>query len=50
MDITTNLLEEYVSFVDMAEKQNKYFKMITFFFLVFLCLFLFFVLSKYDTK
>ena len=30
MDIKTNLLEEYVNFVDNTKKQNKYFKIIMF--------------------
>ena len=31
MNIKTNLLEEYVNFVDLTEKQNKNFKRIIFF-------------------
>ena len=42
MNIKTNLLEEYVKFVDNTKKQNKYFKVIIFLFLVFLCWNLFF--------
>ena len=47
MNIKTNLLEEYVNFVDVTKEQNKYFK--TFFFVIVLimCLLLFFVLFKY---
>ena len=30
MNIKTNLLEEYVNFVDKTKKQNKYFKKIMF--------------------
>ena len=30
MNIKTNLLEEYVNFVDSTKKQNKYFKFINF--------------------
>ena len=30
MDIKTNLLEEYVNFVDITKKQNKYFEIIFF--------------------
>ena len=30
MNIKTNLLEEYVNFVDNTKKQNKYFKIIMF--------------------
>ena len=50
MNIRTNLVEEYVKSVDLTKKQNKYFKIIIIFFDVILCLFLFFVLFKYDTK
>ena len=31
MNIKTNLLEEYVNFVDNTKKQNKYFEMFLFF-------------------
>ena len=30
MNIKTNLLEEYVNFVDNTKKQNKYFKLFLF--------------------
>ena len=30
MNIKTNLLEEYVNFVDVTKKQNKYFKIVFF--------------------
>ena len=30
MNIKTNLLEEYVNFVDNTKKQNKYFKLFFF--------------------
>ena len=46
MNIKTNLLEEYVNFVDNTKKQNRYFKIIILF-AVILCLFLFFVLFNY---
>ena len=49
MNIKTNLLEEYVNFVDNTKKQNRYFKII-FLIVVILCLFLFFVLFYYNTK
>ena len=42
MNIKTNLLEEYVDYVDNTKKQNKYFKLILILFAVILCLFLFF--------
>ena len=47
MNIKTNLLEEYVNFVDNTKKQNKYFKLILIFFVVILCSILIFVLFKY---
>ena len=47
MNIKTNLLEEYVNFVDNTKKQNNYFKINLTLFVVILCLILFFVLFKY---
>ena len=47
MNIKTNLLEEYVNFVDVTKKQNKYFKTILFVIVIIMCLLLFFVLFKY---
>ena len=47
MNVKTNLVEEYVNFVDTTKKQNKYFKIILILFVVILCLFLFFVLFNY---
>ena len=41
MNIKTNLLEEYVNFVDNTKKQNKYFKTII---ILFVVMFDFFVL------
>ena len=41
MNIKTNLLEEYVNFVDLTKKQNKYFKMFIILFVLILCLFFF---------
>ena len=35
MNIKTNLLEEYVNFVDITKKQSKYFKIILILFVVF---------------
>ena len=50
MNIKTNLLEEYVNFVDNTKKQNKYFK-IYFYFLIVIIMFSFiFVLFNYNTK
>ena len=34
MNIKTCLLEEYVNFVDLTKKQNKYFKLIIILFMV----------------
>ena len=50
MNIKTNLLEEYVNFVDKTGKQNKYLKILTILFVVILCLFLFSVLFNYNSK
>ena len=46
MNIKTNLLEEYVIFVDTIQKQNKYFKMFLILFAIKIFLFLFFVIFK----
>ena len=46
-NIETNLLEEYVYFVDVTKKQNENFKLILILFVVILCLFLFSVLFNY---
>ena len=50
MNIKTNLLEEYVNFVENTKKQNKYFKVFIILFLVILCSILFFVLFDYNSK
>ena len=50
MNIKTNLLEQYINFVDLVKKQIKYFKIIIFLFAVVLCLFLFLVLFKNNSK
>ena len=47
MNIKTNLLEEYINFVDNTKKQNKYFKIILILFVVILCSILIFVLFNY---
>ena len=47
MNNKTNLLKEYVNFVDTKRKRNKYFKIPIILFVVILCLFLFFVLYKH---
>ena len=49
MDIKTNLLEEYVNFVDNTKKQNKYFKKFIILIVLIMFLFLFFVLL-YNNK
>ena len=46
MNIKTNLLEEYVNFVDSTKKQNKYFKIDLSFTTIILSLFLFFLLFR----
>ena len=47
MNINTNLLENCVDFADNTKKQNEYFKIILFLFVVILCLFLFSVLFNF---
>ena len=47
MNIKTNLLEEYVNFVDITKKQNRYFKNFIILIVIFIFLFLFFLLFKY---
>ena len=44
MNIKTNLLEDYVNFVDTTKKQNKYFKIFIILIVIIVFLFLFFVL------
>ena len=50
MNIKTNLLEEYVNFVDNTKKQNKYFKISIILFVIILFLFLSIVLFKYHIQ
>ena len=50
MDIKTNLLEEYVNFLDDTKKQNKYFRIFLILIVIIMVLFLFFVLFNYLTK
>ena len=50
MNIKTNLLEEYVNFVDNTKKQNKYFKLFLFLIVIIMFLFLCFVLFKYRSN
>ena len=44
MNINTNLLEDYVNFVDITKKQNRYFKIFIILIVIIMFLFLFFVL------
>ena len=50
MNIKTNLLEEYVNFVDNTKKQNKYFKILLILFVIVLYLFLFLGFFKFHFK
>ena len=50
MNIKTNLLEEYVNFVDHTKKQNKYFKLFLFLIVIIVFLFLCFALFKYSSN
>ena len=43
MNIKTNLLEEYVNFVDNTKKQNNHFKMFLFLSALFMFFFIFFL-------
>ena len=47
MNTKTNLIEEYVNFVDIIKKQNRYFKLSIILIVIFIFLFLFFLLFKY---
>ena len=47
MNIKTCLIEEYVNFVDITKKHNKYLKIIIFLFVIIVSLFLFYLLLKY---
>ena len=47
MNIKTNLLEEYINFVDIINKQNRYFKNYIILIVIFIFLFLFFLLFEY---
>ena len=47
MNIKTNLLEEYINFVDITKKQNRYFKNFIILIVIVIFLFLFFLLFKY---
>ena len=46
MNIKTNLLEEYVNFVDNTKQQNKYFKIFLFLFVIIMFLFIFVLLCN----
>ena len=47
MNFKTKLLEEYVNFVELSKKQNKYFKIIIFLITITIVLVLSFVFFKY---
>ena len=47
MDIKTNILEDYVNFVDTTKKQNKYFKIILSLIVIVITLFVFLLSFKY---
>ena len=50
MNTLTNLLKEYVDFVDTTKRQYKYSKIAVFPIVFFIALFLFFVIFKYRNK
>ena len=50
MNIKTNVLEEYVNFVDNTKKQNNFFEIIVSLFAVIITFFFIFLLFKYNTK
>ena len=50
MNIKTNLLEEYVDFVDKTKKQIKYFKLFLFLFAINVFLILCFAFFKYRSN
>ena len=47
MNIETNLLEEYINFVDLKKKQIKFLKIIRILFMFSLCLILIFLPFEY---
>ena len=47
MNIKTNLIEEYINFVDNIKKQNKYFKIFIISIVIIMFLFLFCVIIQY---
>ena len=50
MNIKTDLLKEYVEFVDNTKKQKKFLKVFIILFVIIMVLFLFYVTFKYLTK
>ena len=46
MNIKTNLLEEYVNFVDTTKKQNKYFQIFIILYFVFVLLFYYTIINE----
>ena len=47
MNIKTNILENYVNFVDTTKKQKKYFKVFIFFIAIIISSFLFYLSFKF---
>ena len=48
MNIRTNLLEDYVNFVDITKKQNRYFKIFIFLIVIIIFfVFVFYVIIQY---
>ena len=50
MNIKTNVLEDYVIFVDTTKKRNKYSKIFIILIAIVMFLFWIFLLNKYNTK
>ena len=50
MNIEKNLLEDCINFTDLKKKRKRYLKKIMPFFVIIVCLFLFFVLFKFKSK
>ena len=50
MNIKTNLLEDYVNFVDTTKKQNNYFKMFLIIIAIVISSFSFYLLFKNDAN
>ena len=50
MNLKTNILEEYVNYVDNTREINKYIKLLIISFVIILCLFLLSNLFNYSSK